>query len=319
MVGVLSIFLLLVAGLATSVSALDIEITETEINGVEVFPDGFVALDLTKGDEIELQLEFTSLDDLDDVEILATILGSEEDIEEVLPLFDTREDTEYQRTVTLELPNELEQDSYRLLLIISDRDDEELRESFNIFVNSKRHSLAFEDVIVHPFGRVQAGDFLFAKVRLENFGMKDEDDVRVTASIAELGAQATSYIDQIEFEDQEETEEMLLVLPECAEAGQYRMSIVVSYNEGRDHLTTEKSVFVQENPACVTEEEDKEPAVVVIKEADNDGAGDVVVDEAKTSTGTSLRGVLEVVLLALVGLLVIVGLIIGVTKLRSEE
>ncbi|MBD3318996.1 hypothetical protein GF342_03745 [Candidatus Woesearchaeota archaeon] len=324
--GLIAVMLLLIAGLAVSAQAFDISITKTEINGVEVFPDNYVSLDLEKGGELELEVEFTALDDLDDVEVRAVILSSEEDIEEVLPLFDVREDTEYKKELTLELPREVDEDEYRIMVIISDRDDE-ITETYNIYVNSRRHLLAIEDVILHPFGRVQAGEFVLAKVRLENFGQKDERNARIMVSIPELETQAVTYINEIEFDDQAETEELLLIIPECAEEKQYRMNIVVEYNEGRDHLTEERTIFVRENPACSTDQEDDdEPAVIVLTQdgADNadgtEATGAAVADASDSEESSwTVRNVLEVALLALVVLLVIVGLLIGFMKLRSDD
>lgn len=318
----MSIFLILVAGLAVSVNAIDITVTETNINGVEVFPNHYISLDLEKGGELEVEIEFTSQEDLDDVEIRATILSSEDDIEEILPLFDTREDTEYKKTLRLQLPMRLDEDEYRLMVIISDRHSEELSHTYNIFVNSRRHLLAVEDVLLHPFGRVTAGEFILAKVRLENFGQKDEEDIRVVVSIPELDVKALSYINEVEFDDQAETEEMLLVIPECAEAKQYDLDVLVEYNSGRDTLTEQRSVFVRANPDCkVDGDVDAEPAVVVIIQNEGDATGAATADltEANADEPTSLRKALEVALLVLVVLLVIIGLVIGFMKLKGDE
>ena len=317
-IGIASILMFILVSLAATVSAIDLEVTKTEINGVEVFPDDFVHLDLQRGDNIEVEIEFVSLDDLEDVEIRTIILSSEEDIEEVLPLFDTREDTEYKKTIALELPREVEEDEYRLMVIISDKDDEELSETYNIFVNSERHNLAIEDVVLQPFGRVVAGEYLLSKVRIENFGQDTENDVRVVISIPELGVQAVSYIDEIDFDDQEETEEMLLRIPQCADAKQYRLNVVVEYNEGRDHVTQEQSIFVDANQNCENNSGSDSPAVVVIRANDNEASGAAALDTEENQP-SSTRKALEVVLGVLVVLLLLIALLIGFMKLRRDE
>ena len=142
--------------------------------------------------------------------------------------------------------------------------------------------------------------------------------MRVVISIPELGVQAVSYIDEIDFDDQEETEEMLLRIPQCADAKQYRLNVVVEYNEGRDHVTQEQSIFVDANQNCENNSGSDSPAVVVIRANDNEASGAAALDTEENQP-SSTRKALEVVLGVLVVLLLLIALLIGFMKLRRDE
>ena len=98
---------------------------------------------------------------------------------------------------------------------------------------------------------------VFVTVRAENLGSKKEDDIKVTASIPELGVSASNFIDELvtqlqedaqRLDDNEESSDsinLILRLPEDAPTGNYNVNVVIEYNRGHDFATETKQIFVQ--------------------------------------------------------------------------
>ena len=307
--------------------AADVSITKTEINNVEVFPDDSLTLDVHRGDTLSIDLTLLALDDSKNVEVRAMVLGVDEDVEQTLPLFDITSGREYQKTISLQLPQTLDQKEYDLTVIIAGDNSGDIVQNYKIFANSNRHNLQIEDVVTSPYGRVQAGDYLFTTVRIKNYGDRDESDVRVSASIPDLDVQAVGYINLIKQDKEEDTEEMVLSIPQCAREGSYTMVVTGRYNEGRTSVVTPRTVFVKANPACAASTTNSSTTTTSTVTT-----GNVVLTPSGSSTQTStptvstqagqesgVKKVLEVLLLVLLALLVIIGLIVGFSKLRSTD
>jgi len=305
-----------VAVVASHNDAVPVMINQLEIDNTEIWPFGFNTLDLERDEEFSLRFELRSFEDADDVEIRAFISGYEyndvEPVQDRIGPFDFEANVTYVRKMKLTLPDDLDVDDYQLRVIVSDRNGMHRSYEYNLQISTKRHDIRIEDVILSPGSHIKAGQALLATVRLENKGQKDEDDVRVTVSIPALGVSDTDYIEEIDSDDdEEETEELFLRLPKCAEAGVYDITIDVEYNNRRDRTSASAQITVLENEACAPE-----PApVVVIQEPQEEAAP--VLDESKQSEG-KVRAALEVILLVLVALLVIVGLVIGFSRMKAE-
>lgn len=299
---------------ATSVVAqtktIPVLIEETEIDGTEVTDGNVNILDLERDNEFSLRLRLFATQDAEDVEIRAFISGYEhndvESISDMIGPFDFEANVTYVKKMTLTLPANLDQDDYKLRVIISDRFGFQSVANYDLRINTDRHDIRVQDIVLNPGTSVKAGQALLVSARVENMGQKDEEDVKVTASIADLGVSAAGYIDEVESEDEEQTEELFIRLPKCAEAGEYQMTLTAEYNDGKDKVTMNKMITVLENEDC------KEAApVVVMVEQTNDTA------QPAPSSG-KVRAALEIILLVLVALLVIVGLIIGFSRMREE-
>lgn len=304
--------------LSTMVVAADsipVIIERAEIDDTDILPDGENILDIERNDEFELELELFAVEDVKDVEIMAFISGFEfndvEPIQDQIGPIDFQENVTYKRSLKLSLPDDVELDDYKLRVIISDRYGEEMIYRYDLHVNTERHLIQVEDVTLNPGHSVTAGQALLASVRLENKGQHDEDDVKVTVSLPALGISATDFIDEVEKEEEEETEELFLRMPKCAEPGVYDATVDVWYNDGRDKVSDSFQVNVLENEACAPEPE----PVVVVQQMQN--TTQEAVQPAAESSG-KVRSALEIILLVLVALLVIVGLIIGFTRMREE-
>ncbi|MEM3154181.1 MAG: hypothetical protein QW165_01265 [Candidatus Woesearchaeota archaeon] len=292
-----------------------VAIEQAEIDGTEIEPFGVNQLDLERDQEFELRLELMAWEEAKDVEIRAFISGYEyndvKSIADQIGPFDFRENVTYVKKLHISLPDDVDVDDYQLRVIISDRNGWELVYNYQLQVNTKRHLLKIDDVYLSAHS-VQAGQAVTAVVRLENQGQKDEKDVKVAVSIPGLGVSGVDYIDEIENDEEEETEEIFLRTPRCAEPGVYDVKIDAWYNKGHSKVSGESKLTVLENPACAPE-----PApVVVVQPAQNATSAEA---PASSASAGKLRSALEIILLVLVALLVIVGLIIGFSRMRGEE
>ncbi len=297
------------------VSALPLTVTDVEIDDTDVRPGDTVRLDVVRGDSFDIEIRAESPVDLDEVEWHAFITGYEynkvQALHDAVGPFDMDANVSYKKTLKITLPEEVDEDDYKLRLVFSDRNGDEVVQNYNLKIDVERHKLRLEDFITSPSGSVKAGSGLIAVARYENLGEKDEDNVKVTISIPDLGISGSEYIDEIETDEQEETEEVFLRLPKCADPGVYEVHIIAEYQDGHELLVNKAHLQVEENPACVVE-----PAVEVVVAEETEPA-DVV--EAAPVESSKVRTALEVVLLVLVGLLVIVGLVIGFTRLGKND
>lgn len=236
------------------VSALPVTIDEVRIENFEVTPNNVNLLAVERGKDLELKIKLTATQDMNDLEFLAYISGyefnhlDEERLADTSPLFDVKLNHTYVKTLRINLPDIVETDNYKLRLMLLNRNDQELVQHYNIAVEPERHVLKVEDILLSPGSTVQAGHPLLVSVRLANRGQKDEDDIKVTASIPQLDVSASDFIDEVEKEnEEEETEELYLRIPDCAKEGTYDLKIDVEYNERRETLSANKKITVLGN------------------------------------------------------------------------
>ncbi len=279
----------------------DIRITQNEVN----------RLSIERGKKYPIEIELRATEDVENVEIEVFIVGFEfNDFERqgvIIPVFDADKGVRYVKKAMIEFSDDVGEDDYLLRIFIADRNHESKVLEFRIKLDVPRHGLQIEDVTFFPGTKVTAGSALLANVRLENKGEEDEEDVKVTISIPDLGLEASDFIDEIEFDDEEETEEIFLTLPKCTEAGIYPVQVEVLFNEGREKFAKAYAIEVLENPVCA-EQKSATPVEVV-----------VAPPKPEVKAPGILRTALEIILLALVGLLVLIGIIIGFAKLKKED
>ncbi|MBI4144500.1 hypothetical protein HY486_04595 [Candidatus Woesearchaeota archaeon] len=248
---------ILIAAIAISVQALPVTIDTVEIDDVLLQPSSTTRLDIERGQNINVRVKITAQANLPNVELLGFLSGYEfndipnERISDVTQLFDLQSNVSYVRTLQIPLPSDAQVDDYKLRIIVSDRFGESTNANFNFKIDAERHSLKIEDVLLIPGARIRSGSALLARVRIENKGQRDENDVKVVVSLPALGVSATDYIDEIQNSDrQDETEEMFLRLPRCAEPGIYKLNVDVFFNDNRRKESTTRDVQIIEDSTC---------------------------------------------------------------------
>jgi len=307
--------------LTASVAALPLTIDRVEVNDVEMDTSSSTRLDILRDDEFEVEITFTPYENINDVEFEVTIYGFEyNDIDRIIDHIDNADydaGVTYVKRLHLYLSDEVEEDDYKLRILVADRNNDVLIQNYDLKIDVPRHKIKVEDIILFP-PHVEAGRALLATVRLENKGEKTEEDVRVTVSLPELGLQGTDYIEEIDPGDEEETEEIFIAVPECTEAGNYIVRIEVAYDEGHEVERADTPVTIIASDRCQEEEEEDTSSVVIIVE--QPPVQPEVIDEAPKSSGKKvLRAVLEIILLVLIGILVVIGLIIGFTRMGKDD
>ena len=137
--------------LTTSVAALPIVIDGVEVNDVEVAQNVANRLDVLRDDEFEVEIRFTPLQNIDDVEIEAAIYGFEYNdfnrIADHVSNADYDANVTYVKRLRLTLPDEVDEDDYKLRIIFADRNNDALILNYNLKIDVERHKLKIEDVI----------------------------------------------------------------------------------------------------------------------------------------------------------------------------
>ncbi len=307
-----SLFLLAIMVIATAVSALPVDVLRVELNDVELSAQTTTRLSVERNQEVKLELTLKSSENLENVEVQAFITGYEynsfERIATATKTLGLTKDTLYVRSMTLKLPEELEEDNYRLRLIVSDRDSEAKIVDYPLKIDVPRHKLNVEDVTLSP-SVIKAGEGIIAKVRVANKGEKSEKNVKVTVSVPALGVSDSRYLNEVDPQDEEEAEEMLLRVDKCTQAGKYDAVVEVLFDNQHRKVVETKEVTVEANPAC----QKASTTDTTVKTSTQ-----TPTNETSQDKGT-LRSALQIVLVVLVALLVVVALIIGFSKLKEDD
>ncbi|MFH1642933.1 MAG: hypothetical protein ABIC04_08625 [Nanoarchaeota archaeon] len=257
----LSIMILVVIGLLSisGFASAAININSIKVNGDSFeYPD-VVTIDVTKDDKLEIKVTATSNTSnatLEDVQISAYIRGNQRDlVEDITDTFDMKPGVSYVKTLTLDLPERMDQKTYTLVIRVEDNSGElrsELR--FNLEVDGSAHDIQIRDIILSPENSVKAGRALLASIRIKNRGEAVEEDVKIKVSLPELGVSASDYIDELDEEGGEDdsttSEELYLRIPDCAEKGEYTVQVCVEYDDGDEEECETTSIEVVEGDIC---------------------------------------------------------------------
>jgi len=271
---------------------VNIDLIEVKINGDTVNNGDDVRYDFERGSTLTIKVKLLSYDDEKNVEVTAMINGDDHNkIIDTTELFDTEAGVIYTKTLSLDLSNLVEQDNYKLRILVTDRYGAAKVYNYNLKIDTKRHALEIKDVIFSPDNEVQAGKALLSVVRVRNYGEKDEDSVKVTVSIPELGISASDYIDEIKADDQESSEELYMRIPNCANPGKYTATVTVSYDEGSKSTTKTYNINVVAGDTCNTQLSSEKTIITIGSEAQSLVAGQAgaVYPVSITNSGSNTK------------------------------
>ncbi len=280
--GLLALMLVMASIFSGAASAADVPVyvKEVKIDGTFIRPYDVNRLGIERGDEIEVKVVLTSLGSAANVQVEAEIKGYEYDDKEqtsdITHTFDVEPNVTYVKTLNVPVPSRIEEDSYKLRITITDRDNDEITLNYNLKIDAPRHELVIRDIVLTPEDEITAGRALLATVRVKNMGDRDEDSVKVTVSIPSLGLSASDYIDEVESGDSETSQELYLRIPACAEAGDYDVVAEVEYDDGYEDASKTASITVQESDVCEASAaaSSSEPEVVIGSALENIAAGE---------------------------------------------
>lgn len=261
----LTILLMAICLLTVSAFAANLQddiSVRAKVDGDTIEPNAINRVSFERGDLVDIEIRLNSSINLSDVEIMAIVSGYEfnnlEPMSDTSNIFDVESDVSYKKTLTIRIPVEVEEDNYKLRLIISDRFSTIGTYDYNLKLDSPRHGFQIEDVVFSPGTVLQAGRALLTTVRVENKGERDEESVKISVSVPELGITASDFIDEVEYEDAETSEEMYMRIPVCAEPGDYNAVIEVKYNELREAIYENAIITILEGDACTIAQSDAE-------------------------------------------------------------
>ncbi len=234
-----------------------------------------VVKDLTESSEtlLPIKVRLKATQDVKDLKVSAWIGGYEFGVpRDTSDPFDmTTYGTEAVKSVVLRLPlpKDLESSKEYRLNIEAFNNQVSLKKEIKLNVEGKRHLVDLFDVVVSPGLSVDAGTPVIVKARVENLGDRVEDDIKVTArvSLADNSGNTvvvsdSDFIDELVPRSQEKdedevsstsTDDLLLVIPKSAKAGNYKLFIDVEFSRGTETITSEYDFTVNGKVAAVSD------------------------------------------------------------------
>ena len=246
---ILLVSMLTIPSLTTATSS--VIFNEIEVNDIDVTNGGLVAID--RGEDVDIRVELSSPVDYDDVRVKASVDGYEyDDIEDSSEIFDIKGSTGvYTKYLHLIIPEDIDSGNYALNLEVKNALGSRVMGGIILQIGEARHSLSIQDVILRPTSSVEAGRPLGVEVRLENLGARKEEDIRVSASLKDLGVSTRAYLDELGYEetnsdDDETSGSVMLYLPVPADAvsGEYTLDVEVEYSRGHEVVSESAKVYV---------------------------------------------------------------------------
>jgi uncharacterized membrane protein len=260
-IGILGALALLLIGLF-AMSAVAITPDWIKVNGNKVDEGRTYSVERDQGIDIVAQVS-GGVTDVDDARLVAELEGYEYgEIRDVSDIFKVKADRTYVvEELHLDLPGDMEKGLYNLRLTFKEGKLTVDMKEYLIDIDASRHKLEIDDVVFSPENNVKAGRSLLATVRVENVGDNTEEDIKVTVSIPELGISASDYIDELEKEDAKNTEELYMRIPTCAEAKEYDVVTVVSYDSATEEAEQVDKIEVVEGDLCEANVETTEVSI----------------------------------------------------------
>lgn len=275
------------------------EYSEPDINEMTVYVDGEVAwygycmpdivvdrwlcqtyqyspFGLERGSKTNVKVSFVAnLDLLEEVTVHTWITGYHEDIEAETPQFDVYGGNTYTKTLSLEIPNDLDaKDDYTLYVQIEHQQDLSGIDEAKVDTVIQRISNILDILSVELYdsnnnymNKFNAGSTVYIDTVVKNRGNYEAEDVYVRASINELGIERTVYIGDLAAYDEDDEEDsgqaiIALTLPSNIKAGAYTVEVAAYNDEVSDNqiMTITVSGYSPQEP-----QEPQQPGKVEIE------------------------------------------------------
>jgi len=242
---ILGMLLLVLLAVVTVVSAAtsDYRFDKVEVNSI--LADASTTVFVERGQSLDVNVFLTGTNNTVDNTRVKVWLGGYEygDVEAESEIFQVEPTISYVKRLTLNVPDDLESSKTYTLHVQAADEVGSLENTYSVRVKEKRHSLVIQDVMFNPNTlSVEAGNNLFATVRVENTGDKKEENVKVVLSVPELGISVRNYIEELvprevsgsDEESSGNSGELFLKIPDSAKAGTYDVKVDVEFNNGHD-------------------------------------------------------------------------------------
>ena len=256
-----------------SAATVPVQIQKVYVNGEEVVGNEVRILERASDLEVKVKLLGTGDDDHITVEATIDTDKDRDEATEKTEAFRILNGKTITKTLEISLPERMDaEEEYALRIEVSNRQDTEVTKDITVYVEPASHGIRIKDVLFSPDSEVKAGRALISNVRVKNIGQGDEDSVKITVSIPELGVSDSDYIDDLEEGDTKTSEDIWFRIPEDALSGEYTVEVAVEYDDGDEEV-------VEEYTLNVIGEETAEPGKTLVV------VSDVVQDVVAGGTG----------------------------------
>ncbi len=219
------------------------------------------------GDTVEFRIEvksnFTSQDDIDvenvEVEVVIEEIDDGDDLDETAKDFDLRPGRDKRETLKFEVPLEVEEDDYEVIITAQGEDqngtDHNIEMRLRLEVEKERHLLEITSSALSPAEVTCNRRNVQLSTNIINIGKEDEEDVKFHVSSPELGVDFTDEIGELTAEPNEDESKISKIyrfnVLDDADSGGYPIIFRALYNDGREK--SEKTATLTVND-CIKEE-----------------------------------------------------------------
>ena len=213
-------------------TGLDLVIDSVKVNGEVVTTAD--KLNVINGETLTVDLRFKALADFDDARLMFFIEGYEHSpLVGTTPIFAVKESVTYSKIISLALPADMDsQREYKLRIVGANDLSGITYKEYSLYVDTQRHRVDIIDMVMTPSTGVEPGQNIIANVRFKNRGQKSQDSVKVMISVPALGVHESSYVSNLDNKEVITSDDMLLMVPDTAKAGQYEVLVQLAYNDG---------------------------------------------------------------------------------------
>lgn len=216
-----------------------------KVNDVEALGNN-VAVEA--GETISVKVLFTALKDASDVRLRLGLEGDKVDVESSTGLFTIEQGKTYSKTLTLQVPSELQDEvSSDLTLAIKIWNGDFKTEDDSRVLRVQRPSYGASVMSIDSASSVSAGQLYPVDIVLKNTGYNNLDDVYVTLRIADLGIERKSYFGDLvsietKYDADTTVKRFFLEVPFNAKAGSYTLEVEASNADFAASATKEISI-----------------------------------------------------------------------------
>lgn len=182
------------------------------------------------------------------IEVEARLMGyDEEDTKDSKVVSSLKVGTAKKVTLNVEVPKDFKNGPNAVLRVWVYGGNDQVYVDYNLYVESASHDMEIVDVSFSPGKTVRAGESLLTTVLVENTGEKDEEDVKVTVEVPELGLSASEFLDEVGQDKKEDVPEMFLKFPATTAPGDYEVKVTVQYEDLKESVSRTETVTVIAN------------------------------------------------------------------------
>lgn len=269
-----AVFLVCLIALSGLVSA-ELKIQNLEVNGHDpdvACADGSVCnsnIELYElNDELKIDVKaYAQNDDSKDITMFAYIAGyeyaSNEKVSDSVPLFDLKENRTTWKSMTITLPQKLNKDEYDLRIVIAERGVKPMEYRFSLLLGPNNNMTEIKEIIFYP-EKVVPGRALLITVKIKNNGEQEEEGVKITAAIPQLGVSSIDYVDLLDENSEITSQGLYLRIPVNAPLGKYEVDVTVEYNN-RYYEINNQSIIEVVNITDFAEKQEEQKRIYLIE------------------------------------------------------